>query len=57
MSFWWCLTHDTVEEGAVCRGADRLGPYETAEVAASAPERVRARTSAEDERDKAEDDW
>lgn len=57
MTFWWCLTHDRVEEGAVCRSGDRLGPYETAEVAASAPERVRERTVAEDERDKAEEDW
>lgn len=32
--FYFCLTHETVEEGAGCRGADRMGPYPTAAAAA-----------------------
>lgn len=57
MSFWWCLTHARVEEGPGCPNNERLGPYPTREQAASAIDRTRARTEAEDERDKRENDW
>lgn len=32
--FYYCLTHATVEQGPVCRSADRMGPYPTAAAAA-----------------------
>jgi hypothetical protein len=35
MSYYYCLTHHTVEEGVGCRAADRMGPYESAEAAAN----------------------
>ena len=61
MSFWWCLTHASVEGSATagpdCRGLDRLGPYDTHEQAVGALERARARTAEQDAKDKADDDW
>ena len=52
--FYWCLTHDQVEEGtAKCRAADRLGPYDSAAAARAWKERADARNEAwkaEDER-------
>jgi hypothetical protein len=35
MSYYYCLTHQTVEEGAGCRAADRMGPYDSAAAAAN----------------------
>ncbi|MDP3971806.1 MAG: SPOR domain-containing protein [Candidatus Nanopelagicales bacterium] len=52
-SWWYCLNHGRVEEGAACANADRLGPYESREEAAHALDRVRERNEAwqkEDER-------
>ncbi len=57
MTYWWCLTHAAVEEGDGCPNKERLGPYTSREQAASAPDRTRARTAAEDARDEAEDDF
>lgn len=58
MSYWWCVTHTSVEtEGDACRALDRLGPYDTRDAAAGAVESVRARTAAQDARDEADDDW
>ena len=61
MSFWWCLTHGTVEGSATddsgCANMDRLGPYSSQEQAASALDRARARTAENDARDEAEDSW
>ena len=61
MSFWWCLTHGAVEgssnEDSGCRNTDRLGPYDSREQAATALERARARTAANEARDEAEDGW
>ena len=61
MSFWWCLTHSSVEGSAHddsgCRNLDRLGPYESREQAEQALDRTRARTAAQDAKDAAEDDW
>ena len=54
MSYWWCLTHGAVEEGDGCPNKERLGPYPSRELAASALERTRARTEAEDAREEAE---
>ena len=57
MDFWWCLKHAQVEEGPGCPNNERMGPYASHEEAAGAIERARARTAAEDARDKAEDDY
>lgn len=51
--FYWCLTHGKVEQGTVCRAADRLGPYETPEAARAWRDRLEGREDtweAEDER-------
>jgi len=55
VSWWWCLTHGTVEHGPGCPDKERLGPYETRERAEGALARTRARTEAEDARDAADD--
>ena len=41
--YWFCLTHHAVEGDAGCRNADRLGPYDTAEEASRALEKVEER--------------
>lgn len=46
--FWFCLRHHTVESGAGCAPADRLGPYPTAEGAQHALEKVQERNEAWD---------
>lgn len=56
-SYWWCLTHGEVEQGTGCANMSRLGPYDTAEQAAAAPARARARTEQQDALDEADDDW
>jgi hypothetical protein len=56
MKYWWCLTHSRVEEGPGCPNMERLGPYDTREQAETAIERARARTEAEDARDRAWDE-
>lgn len=51
--FYWCLTHERVEEGATCRALDRLGPYPSAEAARGWRDTVEDRDEtwqAEDER-------
>lgn len=53
MEFWWCLTHARVEEGPGCPNMERLGPYDSRAQAESAIDRARARTEAEDARDRA----
>ena len=61
MSFWWCLTHSSVEgstsEDTGCANLDRLGPYGTREQAGNALDRARARTAEQDAKDEAEDSW
>ena len=61
MSFWWCLTHSSVEGSAGddegCANMDRLGPYGTREQAATALDRARARTAEQDAKDEADDGW
>lgn len=57
MSWYWCLTHSEVEQGAGCANMKRLGPYGTREQAEQAPARVRARTEQQDALDEAEENW
>ena len=49
--YYWCLTHEQVEEGTVCRAANRLGPYASSQAARDWRQRVEDR----DERWEAED--
>jgi hypothetical protein len=46
-SWWYCLTHQNVEQGPGCPGKDRLGPYATREEAEHALDRVRERNQDE----------
>ncbi len=41
--WWFCLRHNTVEQGAGCPGKDRLGPYASREEAARVLETVQRR--------------
>ncbi|GLZ35847.1 hypothetical protein Lesp02_80340 [Lentzea sp. NBRC 105346] len=50
--WWYCLTHNTVENTRRCRGADRLGPYPDRESAERALELAREKTKAADEADR-----
>jgi hypothetical protein len=53
MELWWCLTHARVEEGPGCPNMERMGPYSTREQAEGAIARAKARTEAEDAKDRA----
>ncbi len=55
MSWWWCLDHKQVEQGAGCASTSRIGPYDSEQQAAGAIERTRARTAEQDARDQADD--
>ena len=50
--WYFCLTHQTVEQGKGCKGPDRMGPYSDEATAARALEIARERTKAADESDK-----
>jgi hypothetical protein len=50
-SWWYCLRHQNVEQGAGCPGKDRLGPYATREEAEHALDRVRERNEEWDAQD------
>jgi hypothetical protein len=41
--WWYCLRHQTVEQGGGCPGKERLGPYATRGEAERAIETVRQR--------------
>ena len=41
--YWFCLKHQAVEGADGCRSADRLGPYDTAEQAGRALDKVAER--------------
>ncbi|MEU0884804.1 hypothetical protein ABZ345_39955 [Lentzea sp. NPDC005914] len=50
--WYFCLTHQTVEQGKGCKGPDRMGPYPDEATAARALEIARERTKAADEADR-----
>ena len=50
--YWWCLTHGRVEQGAVCKADDRLGPYASEEAARNWRQRRDAREETWEEQDK-----
>jgi len=56
-SWWYCLTHNRVEDGSGCALTDRLGPYASEQEAGQALVTARQRTADEDVRDRADDDW
>jgi hypothetical protein len=41
--YWFCLKHQAVEGADGCRSADRLGPYDTAQEAGRALDKVAER--------------
>ncbi|MFP5252751.1 MAG: hypothetical protein ACLGH4_03030 [Actinomycetes bacterium] len=41
--YWFCLKHHIVEGEEGCRNADRLGPYDSAEEASRALDKVAER--------------
>ena len=48
MYWWFCLKHLRVEQGPGCPDEARLGPYDSAQVAAQALTRMRENTQAQD---------
>jgi len=46
--YWFCVTHHAVEEEDGCPNEDRLGPYDTADEASHALEKVQERNEAWD---------
>ena len=48
MSYWFCLTHMSVEGDDGCAHAERLGPYADQAAAQAALERARTRSEAWD---------
>lgn len=51
MSWFWCLDHKRVEQGAGCGSTTRIGPYSTSAEAATALERTRQREAEQVARD------
>lgn len=52
MAWWWCLEHKAVEEHLGCGSTTRLGPYDSARLAASALERIGKREKEQEQKDK-----
>ncbi|WP_130341877.1 hypothetical protein [Herbihabitans rhizosphaerae] len=50
--WYFCMKHNTVEHGDICRAADRLGPYPDEATASRALEIARERTEAADKADR-----
>lgn len=50
--WWYCVRHQTVEQGAGCPAKDRLGPYPTREAAENALDTVRKRNEDWDRQDR-----
>ena len=42
--WWFCLRHSAVEEGVVCPGSERMGPYSSAQEAGAALSQAAERT-------------
>lgn len=55
--YWYNLSTREVEFGMQSPAVDRVGPFDTAEEAAAAPEKLRERSRAWAEDDAAEDSW
>jgi len=55
--YWYNLSTREVEFGMQSAAVDRVGPFDTADEAAHAPEKLRERSRAWAEDDAAEDSW
>lgn len=55
--YWYNLKTGEVEHGRLSPAVDRVGPFDTAEEAARAPELIEQRTKAWEEDEKREDEW
>ncbi|WP_336645610.1 SPOR domain-containing protein [Microbacterium sp. USHLN186] len=55
--YWYNLSTGEVEFGMQSAAVDRVGPFDTAEAAAQAPETLRQRSRAWAEEDAADDAW
>ena len=42
--WWFCLNHQTVEQGMGCAGTERMGPYASSQEASQALQRAAERT-------------
>ena len=51
--WYFCLKHNTVEQAAGCRSAERMGPYPSADAASHALESAHERTEKWDTEDQA----
>jgi hypothetical protein len=50
--WYWCLVHNRLERAEGCPNIERMGPYETKEMAEGALDRAHERTEAWDAEDK-----
>jgi hypothetical protein len=57
IQYYWCLSHQRVEQGAQCRALDRLGPYGSEEEARHWRDRHEQRTERWEEEDERWDAW
>lgn len=55
--FYWCMAHNTVEQGLVCPAQDRMGPYPTAAAARDWRQTQEAREDAWAEEDDRWESW
>ena len=55
--FWYNLSTGEVEFGMLSAAVDRVGPFDTADEAAHAPEKLQERSRAWAEDDAADDSW
>ena len=55
--YWYNSTTGEVEFGLESPSIDRVGPFDTAEEAANAPQLLQERSKAWAEEDAADDDW
>ena len=51
MQWWFCLIHQSVEEGTGCPDASRLGPYASQDEADSVLARMHANDPKDDDED------
>lgn len=54
--YYFCMTHREVERGQGCRGADRMGPYPTADAAAHWQQTVEERNEIWEEQDREDEE-
>ncbi|MGF3055315.1 SPOR domain-containing protein [Microbacterium sp. YY-01] len=55
--YWFNMNTRQVEHGMLSPAAYRVGPFDTAEEAERAPQKLQERAQAWEEEEQAEDDW